>query len=86
MIRLTLYGTAGCHLCEDAEALLAKGIVRQPGRYAVNIEDIADDAQLMECYGLRIPVLRDLGSGVELDWPFGPDDIQAFLRHLNRAK
>lgn len=86
MIRLTLYGTAGCHLCEAAEALLAQGIVHQPARYTVTIADIADDAQLMECYGLRIPVLRDLGSGTELEWPFGPDDIQAFLRQLNRAK
>ena len=86
MIRLTLYGTAGCHLCEVAEALLAQGIVHQPARYAVNIADIADDAQLMEHYGLRIPVLLDLGSGAELEWPFGPDDIQAFLRQLNRAK
>lgn len=85
MIRLTLYGTAGCHLCEDAKALLTKGIVRDSGRYSVHIADIADDAQLMERYGLRIPVLRDLGSGAELDWPFGPDEIMTFLGSLRRA-
>lgn len=69
---LLFYTTAGCHLCEQAQALLA----------ATDAEwttvDIAMDAQLMERYGVRIPVLRR-SDGVELGWPFDAASLAAFL-------
>ena len=69
---LTLYTTLGCHLCEHAEAILeAGGHVFQP-------KDIADDLDLMERYGVRIPVVRD-GAGRELGWPFDGTQLEAFL-------
>ena len=37
--------------------------------------DIAHDDGLMAEYGCRIPVLRRLGDGAELDWPFSTDDV-----------
>jgi hypothetical protein len=75
MSRLVLFSTEGCHLCEEALALLGPVV----GETAVQIVEIADDDSLLECYGTRIPVLRDSSSGRELDWPFGTDDLQAFL-------
>jgi glutaredoxin len=69
-----LYGTEFCHLCEDAEAVLS-GI-----GIAVEYIDIADDDELLEKYGTRIPVLRRDDTGVELGWPF---DAQAVTRFLN---
>ncbi len=63
-MKLLLYGTRFCHLCEQAEALLDG-----TGLKAEYI-DIAEDTVLMERYGLRIPVVRRVDNSVELDWPF----------------
>ena len=82
MIQLILYGTAGCHLCGEAEALLAQGIARRPGRYAVTLTDIAGDDALLARYGERIPVLREAASGAELGWPFDAAALLDFLRRL----
>ncbi|BAP44599.1 glutaredoxin family protein [Pseudomonas sp. 21LCFQ02] len=68
--------TLGCHLCELAEAelmpLVEHGLL-------VELLDIADDPQLVERYGLRIPVLRRIDTGAELDWPFDTEQIAFFL-------
>ncbi|KRP41487.1 Glutaredoxin-like domain [Pseudomonas libanensis] len=72
-----LFGTLGCHLCEIAEAeimpLVERGLL-------VELVDIADPVDLTEAYGLRIPVLRRVDTGAELDWPFDSDQVVAFLR------
>lgn len=62
---LALYATSGCHLCEWAADLI-RGAVAAPLR----VVEIADDEDLLERYGLRIPVLRRMDTGDELDWPF----------------
>ncbi len=36
----------------------------------VETVEIADDEDLLERYGVRIPVLRHRETGGELDWPF----------------
>ncbi|MDD5035053.1 MAG: glutaredoxin family protein [Methylococcaceae bacterium] len=80
MIRFRLYHTAGCHLCEKAEALLRPCLASAGvAETAWEKIDIADDPQLLERYGWSIPVLRCLASGRELNWPFGPQEIQAIL-------
>ncbi|SDS66101.1 Glutaredoxin-like domain [Pseudomonas sp. Z003-0.4C(8344-21)] len=72
-----LFGTLGCHLCEVAEAelmpLVEHGLL-------VELIDIAEDETLYEAYSLRIPVLRRIDTGAELDWPFSADEVVAFLR------
>jgi hypothetical protein len=66
---LILYSRTGCHLCDQAAALLEReGIAFEE----VNIE--AEPA-LDRMYGLRIPVLRDPGSGRELDYPFNAEAV-----------
>lgn len=69
---LTLYGTQGCHLCDDAEALLATAAAARAieWRYV----DIALDDALVERYGSRIPVLQS-AQGQEVGWPFSLLDI-----------
>jgi glutaredoxin len=55
MTRLTLYGKPGCHLCEEARAVLDE--VR--GRHPFELEevDITRDPALEALYRERIPVV-----------------------------
>jgi len=46
----------------------------------VELVDIAENEDWVEDYGLRIPVLRRLDTGAELDWPFDAEQVVAFLR------
>jgi hypothetical protein len=73
---LVLYGTSACHLCEEAERLLRPWVA---GGLRVAVDDISESDELFERYGLHIPVLRRCDTGVELHWPFDPDDIARFL-------
>jgi glutaredoxin len=61
-VTLTLYSKPGCHLCEEARALLDE---LQP-RYGFAIEeiDIASDSALYARYRYDIPVL--LRDGTEI--------------------
>lgn len=68
---LVLYGTLGCHLCERAEALI-QGVTDA----AISVVEIADDGELLERYGVRIPVIQRLDTGEELDWPFDATAIK----------
>lgn len=68
-VKLILYGTTFCHLCEQAEVLL-----QAVGVKAEHI-DIAEDDVLLEKYGVRIPVVRREDTGAELGWPF--DEVTA---------
>lgn len=70
---LALYTTCGCHLCEQAEALLQHWVTR------IDMIEIADDAELLDRYGVRIPVLRRIDNGKELDWPFDTAGIEDLL-------
>ncbi|WP_223550704.1 glutaredoxin family protein [Pseudomonas sp. A-B-19] len=72
-----LFGTLGCHLCEDAEAMLMEFVER--GLLVERVE-IADDEAWYAAYHLRIPVLRRVDTSAELGWPFGAEEVVAFLR------
>ncbi|QSA98665.1 aspartate ammonia-lyase [Methylococcus sp. EFPC2] len=79
MTQLTLYGTAGCHLCEEAWSQLEALSEIRSKQPAIRVVDIADEPEWMERYGLTIPVLRDETSGRELNWPFQPEDLRRFI-------
>jgi hypothetical protein len=66
--QFSLYHTDGCHLCEMAEAVISKVFSEQALTWSLT--DIADDPDLVEAYGTRIPVLVEVASGRELGWPF----------------
>ena len=76
--RLVLYVTSGCHLCERAADLI-RGAVAVP----FGTVEIADDENLLERYGVRIPVLRRLDTEEELDWPFDAAAVRRLV--LNRS-
>ncbi|NLY13939.1 MAG: glutaredoxin family protein [Gammaproteobacteria bacterium] len=71
-----LFGTLGCHLCEEAEQVLQpfvdQGLI-------VELLDIIDSEQWLERYALTIPVLRRVDNGQELNWPFDEQDILQLL-------
>ena len=76
MPNVVLYHTEGCHLCEEAQALLQQ-IVRPE---MVELVDIVDCATLMVQYQTSIPVLVNQQTNVKLFWPFDLTDIQEVLK------
>jgi glutaredoxin len=52
--RVTLYGRAGCHLCDDARVVIDR-VCRDLGEDYVEI-DIDGDDELRERYGDEVPV------------------------------
>lgn len=73
MSNFILYGTDGCHLCEEAVLLLQVADIEFVER------DIVDDEHAMQHYAVRIPVLLHQASGAELGWPFGIEQLQRFI-------
>lgn len=73
---LHLYGTSACHLCEQALAILEEASTQLPFSW-IEI-DIAENDQLMQRYGVKIPVLQ-ASTGAELCWPFGKADVLTFV-------
>lgn len=71
-----LFGTLGCHLCEQAEALLMPFVERG---LLVELVDIAEQPQWLEAYALLIPVLRRSDTGAELHWPFDEQQVVRLL-------
>ena len=72
---LTLYSTWGCHLCEEAEALL-----REAGA-DFKLIDIVDNPAAFALYRVEIPVLtyQHAGQTTELKWPFDAATLQLFI-------
>ena len=71
---LILYQRDDCHLCDLALAELAAA--RVPDFESVFI----DENEALEAeYGIRVPVLRDSGTGRELDWPFDATRLRQWL-------
>lgn len=66
-MRISLFTTAGCHLCEQAFELLQ--LVSTSHSLDIVAVEIGDDDKLVEQYGIRIPVLQ-FEDGEELNWPF----------------
>jgi hypothetical protein len=83
MRKINLYTTVGCHLCEQAHALLRQAQVIQaqvdhPG-FEIRAVEISESETLMATYGIRIPVIRFDDAPAELAWPFTYEDLQVFL-------
>ncbi|TWI55717.1 glutaredoxin-like protein DUF836 [Pseudomonas duriflava] len=68
--------TEACSLCRDAEAVLVPFI--EHGLLVERVDIVTLDKGVAR-YGLRIPVLRLIADGRELDWPFDSQQVAAFL-------
>jgi glutaredoxin len=60
-VTITLYTRQGCHLCEQAQAVIDEVAA---GRATVEIIDIDTDEQLRDRYTVRVPVVAV--DGVEI--------------------
>ena len=70
-----LYQRDDCQLCDEAVAVLAQA--NAPDFNSIWIDD---DPELERRYGARVPVLRDMNTARELDWPFDANRANAFLK------
>ena len=77
-ISLNLYSTAFCHLCEQAEVLVAK--IKQEYDVNLKIIEIASDHDLLAKYETTIPALKRLDNNQEIFWPFTINDIEYLIR------
>lgn len=59
---VTLYSRPGCHLCDDAAALL-QALAQEFG-FRIAIVDIEKDPTLVARYGEAVPVVTHAGSEV----------------------
>ena len=78
-MHLILYQRDDCHLCDLALGVLA--LARVPDFTSVFIDD---DPVLDARYGDRVPVLRDVDSTRELNWPFDTEAVAAWLAGVPR--
>ena len=77
---IQLYTTAGCHLCEQAEAMfnyLVQNDDKVSNQFSILPIEIAGDEALVEQYGVRIPVLSN--NSQELSWPFELEELKDWL-------
>ena len=76
MKTVTLYTRAGCHLCANAEQVIAQVAT---GRAQVEIVDIDADPALTERYTVRVPVVAV--DGVEIaEYELDPRTLDDALR------
>lgn len=78
MLHCILFSTLGCHLCDEAEAMLVPLLSELP----IQIEwvDIIEKEEWVERYGVHIPVLMRQDTQAELYWPFTTDQAREFLK------
>lgn len=74
--RITVYTRTGCHLCERAEAAVARAA---RGRADVELVDIDADPDLRERYTVRVPVVAVDGREVA-EFEVDPAALRAALR------
>ena len=79
-MQINLYHTLGCHLCELAEQVIERVRMTVPDLSHLHVIkiDIAGHDELVDRYGIRIPVLQ-LDDQRELDWPFDEQQLFVFL-------
>jgi hypothetical protein len=79
LMSLLLLGTQGCHLCEEAQALLTHLAI------PVDNIDIANDTQWQTEFAVFIPVLYHSTSQRYIHWPFDSNTILSFIHSLSET-
>jgi hypothetical protein len=84
-LELVLFSTDHCTLCDEALDMLLS-MPELAGR-SVRVIDVAEDAELLDSLGERIPILEVRGRGtvancVRLEWPFDSEDVVGSIRQI----
>lgn len=77
-MNVALYTTLGCHLCDEALAMLRLLQAHEKSLILAEIE-IADSEELVAEYGIRIPVITADDSAGDISWPFTIEELTQFL-------
>jgi len=78
---VTLYGRPGCHLCDDARAVLQR--IRAECPFVLREVDIESDDALFRAYLERIPVVALDGEEV-YDYRVDEADLRGRLARVSR--
>ena len=81
MREVTLYGRPGCHLCEDARAVLERLRAELP--FALVERDIEQDEALLKAYLERIPVIAVDGEEL-FDFVVDEGELRRRLAYTGR--
>jgi hypothetical protein len=83
---LVLLATDACTLCDKAFELLAS--MPELRGAGLDVVDVADNDQLLEEFGARLPVLAVKistdGISQPLDWPFDAAAVLSWLRQIKQ--
>lgn len=83
-MRLILFGTSGCHLCDQASEIIEDSVQADFGLMLENI-DIAESEHWQAQYAQLIPVLYDPETRKELRWPFDQTQVKNYITELNHG-
>ena len=73
-----LYSTSHCHLCEQAELMLAT--LAADFDFEWTTIEIAEDLNLLTLYELKIPVIKRVDNSHEISWPFTSNQIIQLIK------
>ncbi len=76
-MKFLLYGTHGCHLCDEAKTLVENA--KRMHAFDYDYVDILDDQNMLDRFETSIPVLLDPYSDEMLFWPFAGSDLEQFI-------
>ncbi|WP_029646325.1 glutaredoxin family protein [Methylomicrobium lacus] len=82
-MRLLLLGTEGCHLCEEAQEIVAACVNEIAPETQIELIDIAEQPEWQPDYAIKIPVLLEPESRRELGWPFDYAQAASFLQQFD---
>ena len=81
-IQLTLIGKPGCHLCDDAKAVVDGVLAEFDKEIGLEEKNILDDESLFARYSEEIPVLL-INGRVHNYWRIDPARLRAELQKLS---
>ena len=79
-IKYHLYSSEGCHLCEQAMELFSKTSQFNNLKVIDIVDNPLNQDNLVELYGIYIPVRERLSDNQKLFWPFDIRAITAFIQ------
>jgi hypothetical protein len=83
-MRLLLFGTSGCHLCEQAVSIINECMADDFDLMLEGI-DIAEFDHWQTQFALRIPVLYHPETQQDLGWPFDHKQVRKFISELSHG-